>query len=155
MMDTTDDKQAAEERKIHYNKNKGSYSRRIKRMPKAFQDRFERFRKVGGRQWRYDYEEYELYVCGEACKLLAALPTASEVARFQQSSAEEREKMVPSIGPVHSGNTIAAAIALAVCYYAEPALIPRMHGALCPLVGCEKYGCYGASDAAARERGES
>lgn len=42
----------------------------------------------------------------------------------------------------HSGNTFGAACKLAHCFVAEPHLISKMHGALCPLVGCEEYGCW-------------
>lgn len=32
-----------------------------------------------------------------------------------------------------------------------PDLVPRMHGALCPLVGCEAYGCWSSRGSEADE----
>lgn len=41
----------------------------------------------------------------------------------------------------HSGNTFGCAARLAYHYLTEQENIVREHGALVPLVGCEKYGC--------------
>ncbi len=55
----------------------------------------------------------------------------------------KQKERVPDLAyDEHSGNTFGVACKLAHCYAAEPDLVPKMHGALCPLVGCESYGCW-------------
>ena len=53
-----------------------------------------------------------------------------------------QKEVIPNLGEGHSGKSFGAAMFLASMFLQRPALIAKAHGALCPLVGCDDYGCY-------------
>jgi hypothetical protein len=99
----------------------------------------------------YDPTKYEIFVMKEAVKIADTLKTPEAVEAFARTSWEEQKRLV-SLSVDHSGNTFGAACRLAHVFLKEPALVPQMHGALCPLVGCESYGCWASTDEAKTRR---
>jgi hypothetical protein len=114
---------------------------RIKAMPEPFRKRFEFFMRRP--EWGWNFGPYELFSCEEAIKIAAALPDAKAIEAFSKLSYDEQKLKLPGLAyGQHSGNTFAIACKLAHCAVSEPALVPKMHGALCPLAGCQEYGCW-------------
>ena len=112
-------------------------------LPTSFRARIARFRRVNG-EFDVDFLAYELFVCQEAVKIADYCLVAVKVKEFHDWP-YERQK--PVISDQHSGNTFGAACNLAYAYLTNPAILEEMHGALCPLDGCERYGCYAATHA--------
>lgn len=123
-------------------------ARRAK-LPEIFQARVLGFIEARP-HWRRDHEGYELFVCEEAAAISAHFAGNPEgLAAFRGLPYEEQKATVPGLRyDQHSGNTFGAACALARCRLSQPELVPQMHGALCPLVGCQDYGCFAARTAA-------
>jgi len=116
-------------------------AKRITAMPEQFRARFEFFMRQP--EWGWNFGPYELFCCEEAIKIAAALEDGDAIATFARSSYEEQQKRVVGLlYKEHSGNTFGIACKLAACFVTEPELVPKMHGALCPLVGCASYGCW-------------
>ena len=93
-------------------------------------------------EWGWRNGFYEIFCCEQAVKIAEALKTGARITDFERAQFDERMKMVPEFSDTHSGNTAAVAIGLAFVYVTSPSDIPKMHGALCPLVGCVTYGCW-------------
>lgn len=116
-------------------------ARRVADMPVPFRQRFEFFMRQP--EWGWNFGSYELFCCEEAVKISWALHDKDAIAAFSRMTLPKQKERVPDLAyEEHSGNTFGAACKLAHCYAAEPDLVPKMHGALCPLVGCESYGCW-------------
>lgn len=92
--------------------------------------------------WRAEYEPYELFVCEEAAKIQRVLETRQAIADFSRKPWEEQKAQLPEVSSDHSGNTFGMACQLAATLADRPDLVPKMHGAMCPLVGCKDYGCF-------------
>ncbi len=118
-------------------------ARRAK-LPAPFRERIEGF--IAARpDWRRDHEGYELFVCEEAAELAQHLQTPEAMRAFAAASYDEQKRQAPQLKySEHSGNTFGAMGALARRALESPELVPKMHGALCPLVGCKEYGCFAA-----------
>lgn len=112
----------------------------IKALPKPFQDRIEFFMRDPA--WGPDFGPYELFCCTEAVKIADALGTDEKIIAWHGLGWDEQKAAVPAISGDHSGNTFGTACVLARLYVKDPTLVPKMHGAMCPLVGCKDYGCY-------------
>jgi len=128
-------------RRADYDKQKSEYDRRVNALPSPFRARIMGFRNWKPGTWKYDFEPYELFTCEQAAEIAKALKTPEEIDRFQNLEFPEQKKLVPALSEDHSGNTFGAACHLARTYLTYPDLIPAVHGALCPRVGCENYGC--------------
>ncbi|HVZ88059.1 MAG TPA: hypothetical protein VHG72_13895 [Polyangia bacterium] len=126
------------------------HDRRIAALPRVFRERFRRFLKHNP-DFRWKFEDYELFCCEEAVRLLGYATTAAAggatsavewIRAFAAASSETQKKLAPDmkIGE-HSGNTFGFTCRIAHLYLEDESLVPRMHGALAPLVGCEEYGC--------------
>jgi hypothetical protein len=116
-------------------------ARRVADMPAPFRARFEFFMRKS--DWGWNFGLYELFCCEEAMKISWALLNKDAIASFARMTLPKQKERVPDLAyDEHSGNTFGIACKLAHCYAAEPDLVPKMHGALCPLVGCESYGCW-------------
>lgn len=126
-----------------YVKEKASNDERIAKLPEVFQDRIQQFREYNP-EWGPRFESYELFVCEQAVILADKLKTIEALAAFHKASWENQKAQIPEISNDHSGNTFGSACSLASIFLKQPELIPNMHGALCPLVGCKDYGCYAA-----------
>lgn len=136
-------------RQAELNADRLDRDRRIASLPPEFRARIERFQSRRP-DWRRDHEPYELFVCEEAVKIAAwassrmlLTPARTSLEMFRDDR-ELQEKVLGASYHEHSGNTFSAALGLAAVYLQHPELVPRAHGALCPLVGCQDYGCWAA-----------
>lgn len=129
-------------RKKEYLDNLSEYDKRVSKLPPIFQERIIAFRKYQPNKWCFDFEPYELFVCEQAVLLANHLKTTENIQTFVKKDWKEQREEVPELSEDHSGNTFGMACHLAVTFLSMPEFIPRMHGALCPLVGCKDYGCY-------------
>lgn len=125
-----------------YDAKTDEYNRRVEALPPPFRERIMGFRNWNPKTWKYDFEPYELFVCEQAVEFTKALKTPEEITRFYKLEFAEQKKLVPALSDDHSGNTFGAASMLANLYLTKPELLPKAHGALCPLVGCKEYGCF-------------
>ncbi len=138
----------AEVEKQHAKERADFYAKIVKHnanyaaLPIEMRRRVDGFR-VMSPDWRWQFEAYEVFTLGEAVKIARTLETPNAVREFAKLKTWVAQKRrVPSLGDDHSGNTFGAAIHFALVYMEKPELLPMDHGALCPLVGCEKYGCF-------------
>ena len=116
-------------------------AKRVAAMPEPLRQRFEFFMRRP--EWGWDFGFYELFCCEEAVKIHGALGTADAIKEFSAMGPGGQKSKVPGLAwDEHSGNTFGTAVKLAHCLASEPDLVPKMHGALCPLVGCAEYGCW-------------
>ena len=126
-------------KKIEFEKSRKELDAKFDSLPEVFQERIMRFR-AKNPDFRWKFESYEIFVCTEAVKIAEALKTKDAIVEFNDKSYEEQKEIV-SIGEGHSGNTFGMSIRLAVHYVTNPKFVELDHGALCPLVGCDDYGC--------------
>jgi hypothetical protein len=108
-------------------------------LPAIFQKRIRNFREAN-KNFRWDYESYEMFCCEEAIKIANCLKTEDKIITWAKLDWNEQVKQVP-IDEGHSGNTFGCAVQLARLYVAQHQLIEKAHGALANLVGCKEYGC--------------
>lgn len=125
---------------------------RIAKLPQPFQDRIQGFRKRKP-DFRWKFEEYELYCCEQAAVFAQAFPTPEAIEKFAKAKSDAQLQMLPSLDQEHSGNTFGASVQFARLFVAgNYDFLFKAHGAMCPLVGCDDYGCYASSPEAAAER---
>jgi hypothetical protein len=134
--------ETAMKRREAFEAGRDELDRRVAALPEVFRRRIERFR-AGNPDFRWEYEGYELICCETAVKIAETLGTRERYAEI--CAGEDRWgavfDAVPGIDSGLSGNQFGAALSLAGLYLADPEMVVRQHGALVPLVGCEKYGC--------------
>ena len=130
------------QRITEYESKRADFDRRVAALPEPLRDRIERFRAFKGDGWRWEFEPYELFVCEEAAKIAAQFNTATAIQKFAKMEYEDQKRAFPQMGDQHSGNTFGMAVRIAYGLADKPEYVWQMHGALCPLVGCEDYGCY-------------
>ena len=125
--------------------NREELDRRFAALPEIFQRRIQKFRNTNP-EFRWEYEDYEMFCCEQAVIYARMFPTVEELSAFHQlpwdqqvAKFEEGEQRGAFEG--HSGNTFGFACALARHYITNPENVYREHGALVPMVGCEAYGC--------------
>lgn len=140
------------EKEVKWQKNKESMMERVAMLPQCFQDRINRFM-TANQDFGRDYLDYELMVCEQAVLMADALfmPLVNRMGvealpEFYDSvrkwSMEELEDKVKGIDQGHSGNSLSCALNLAYAFGSSKLdYVKNSHGALAPLVGCEKYGC--------------
>lgn len=121
--------------------NKADLDAQYDALPPAFKARIDRFRENRD-DFRWQHEAYELSVCTDAALIAWTLKTPEAIAAFHDLPWEQQQEMVPGLFDGHSGNSFGAACYLARLYIEQPDLVDKAHGALCPLVGCQEYGCY-------------
>lgn len=120
-----------------FQRNKSATDKRVAALPKVFRDRLDKFR-GNNPDFRWKYEEYELFTCEEAVKIAVHCKTAEGVDAFHKAPWDEQKAVVSND---HSGNTFGMACYLARLFLAHPEGVVKLHGALAPLVGSEEYGC--------------
>lgn len=130
-----------------YEAKRADFDARVAALPESLRLRIERFRALGENEWRYEFEPYELFTCEQAAAFAEACGTVEEVNAFHGLPYEEQRRRIPKMRDGHSGNTFGQACALACCLITSPEVVVKMHGALCPLVGCETYGCFAGHEA--------
>jgi hypothetical protein len=130
-------------RKTEFEASRVDADKRIEALPEPFIARIKWFQS-NGLDWRWNHEPYELFVCEQAVEFAKALGTVEKIAEFHKKDWSEQKQMLPALSDEHSGNTFGAACLLARIYLEHPEMLWKAHGALCPLVGCEGYGCFAA-----------
>jgi hypothetical protein len=128
--------EAARKRR-EWEEGKDAFAARVKALPDAFRQRIEFF--MRRQDWGPEFGGYELFSCEEAVKIAAHVGHEDKIHAFHDDQADQKRC---GISDDHSGNTFGTACTLAAAFLRDPALVPKMHGALCPLVGCQDYGCY-------------
>jgi hypothetical protein len=139
----------AAKQRVDWEAKKAEHQKTIASWPAPFQERLSFFMKKDG--WGPEFGPYEIFVCGEAVKIAEACKTTAGVSAFSKASSKDQAALVPTLSPEHSGNTFSMAVTLAALFLEKPELLPKMHGAICRLVGCETYGCYASTPAARRD----
>jgi hypothetical protein len=135
--------QAKTRKRDEYEAKRSAFDARVAALPEPLRVRVERFRAVGGDEWRHEFEPYELFCCEQAAALAATELVLQDFARLPY---EEQRKAWPGMSDDHSGNTFGATVRLASVVRERPELAARVHGAMCPLVGCDCYGCWAANE---------
>ena len=130
------------ERREEADKNRPEIQAKIRALPQPFQDRINGFLSHNP-DFEWTHLPYELFVCEQAV-LIAGLGSVAEIEKFNKAGWEAQKRQVPALSSDHSGNTFGSACVLAARYLDSREDLPKIHGALCPLVGCKDYGCYAA-----------
>lgn len=125
------------------------FMEKLDKLPAPFQERIRYF--MQDEDWGWKFGPYEMFCCEEAVKIAQHCGTEEAIKVFYEKPWEEQAVVVDD---GHSGNTFGTACRLAVLYLNEPDLLRKMHGALCPLVGCDEYGCWSSTEEAKAERAE-
>lgn len=129
--------------RTEYISKRASFDERIAKLPQEFQDRIHAFRAYND-EWGQNFEAYELMVCEDAAYVAEQLCLPERVVTVAKLGWEDQKEYIPDVSDGHSGNSFGAMMRLAWLYLTDASLIPQEHGALCPLTGCEEYGCYAA-----------
>lgn len=135
--------EAKRNRASDYKAKLPEYEAKLAALPFPMRDRVNRFRRIGGMEWRYQFEPYELFCCEQAVTMARELKTVDALRTFAGLTWEEQSKL-DWFSQEHSGNTFNCAVGLARCLLEDISLVPKAHGALCPLVGCKEYHCFAA-----------
>ena len=129
-----------QKRRDEFQKQKAKLDADYATLPPVFKQRIDFFRGQH-KDWRIDFEAYEMSVCVDAVKIANTFNTVEEILAFAKLPYEDQKKQV-SLFDGHSGNSFAASVYLAKTYKSDYKMVPKAHGALCVLVGCKHYGCY-------------
>ena len=108
-------------------------------LPDVFKQRINWFREHCPTDFNRNFLGYEILVCSEAVKIADALKTKERVQRWIEGGFKKRSGLYMS--KQHSYNSVGMAARLAYNYLDDPRMVFFEHGALVPLVGCQKYGC--------------
>jgi hypothetical protein len=115
---------------------------RRKALPESLQRRLRRFRALGEMEWCISHEAYETFCLEQAVQIVSELGTLEELEAFRKLDYDAQVARV-SLDKGHSGNTFGFACLMAdALLRAGDVGVQEIHGALCPLVGCEDYHCY-------------
>jgi hypothetical protein len=139
-----------DQKKKDFEDNIVKFMEDIAKLPRVFRERFQWF--MRNPDWCWDFGPYELHVCKTACEIMghvlnelgedSELNAKNElIQKTKDLPWEEQLALLPSIEGA-SGNSAGMAFRLAALYFYDPELIPKAHGALCPMVGCKSYGCW-------------
>jgi hypothetical protein len=132
-------------RKNDFETGRAGLDAQYEALPAVFQRRIDRFRR-NNPDFRWEFEPYEMSCCVDAVKI-AGVARESGVdldqwfSNFNKADWKKQNAIVPGLFEGHSGNSFGCAVYLAKLYLTEPEHVVKMHGALAPLVGSEKYGC--------------
>ncbi len=130
------------ERVAEYEGKRSDFDRRVAALPDPLRERVEGFRAFKGEGWRHEFEPYEVFCCEEAVKIATHFNTADKIQKFAKMKYDAQKAAFPQMSDQHSGNTFGMSVRLAYHLAEHPELLAKEHGALCPLVGCESYGCF-------------
>lgn len=132
----------AQEKQKRAEEERPERDRRIEALPQPLQERLRRFLQTK-EEFAADFEPYELFVCEQAALIANKLGDPKAIREFSQAKTAEQKEMIPDLDfEEHSGNTFGCACRIAWLLVEHPDLVVKEHGALCPLVGCENYGCW-------------
>lgn len=127
-----------------YESKRSDYDKRVAALPDPLRLRIEGFRDFAGDGWRWEYEPYELASCEEAARLVKHFADPDALVFFSKLDYADQKQEYPEMDDGHSGNTWGNALRFAHATLTRPEIVPQMHAAICPLVGCESAGCYAA-----------
>jgi hypothetical protein len=133
------------DRVAEYECKRATFDAKVAALPAPLRDRVEAFRAFKP-EWRWDYEPYEVACCEEAARLAAKFKTGDALKAFSKLGYDEQKAAYPEMDSGHSGNTWGVSIRLAWLLCEKPDVLVQEHGALCPLVGCEDYGCFASRE---------
>lgn len=135
--------------------NEADVDARVARLPAVLQDRIKGFRERNA-DFCWEFEPYELFCLEQAVLLAEALKTPDAIVAFGKAEYNEQRCSVPALSTEHSGNTFGFSVRLAHLLVSNlDDLVKNYHGALCPLVGCDQYGCYAVTPEAEAARAEA
>lgn len=109
----------------------------IAELPEVFQQRIHKFQRAP--LFREDLEGYELLVCQEAVAIAARLKTEQKLLIWSRLSCTHQRQFMPELSDGHSGNSFWMSVVLARAYLTNPELVPKIYGALAPMVGSDAY----------------
>ena len=142
---------AKSERLATFAEEKPKHDERIAKLPQPFQDRIQGFRERNP-EFGPEFEGYELFACEQAVVIAQALDRADAIQEFANLDPEEQFKRVPGLSHDHTGNSMGFAMRMAYVFIDDPDdhkdFIRHFHGALCPLMGCDTYGCWSTTQKA-------
>ncbi len=127
------------EQLLKWESSEGARQVRYASLPHEFVRCIDRFDQRAG--WGPEFGPYELMVCEQAAAMAKRFGIVG-IKEFAESEYDDQVKAFPELDPGHSGNSFGAAVHLARVYLDSPEMVHKVHGALCPLVGCEEYGCW-------------
>lgn len=115
---------------------------RIAKLPEAFQERIRGFTERLP-DWLMLFGQYEVFCLECAVALVKHCKTLEGLKEFHALQTDDMEKALPELRiSEHTGNTFGFSMAMASLLVAnQDRAIYLAHGALCPLTGCEDYGC--------------
>ncbi len=137
--------QREKEQREQFEKARAGHDARITSLPPVLQRRLAGFQERN-KDFRWRNEGYELFCCQEAVLIHEALHTDESIKKFGELPSDAQALRLPGLHyGEHSGNTFGFSVFLArLLARGDEDNIVQMHGALCPLVGCESYGCFAA-----------
>jgi hypothetical protein len=113
----------------------------VSKLPALLQDRIKGFRSRNP-DFRWKYEPYELFCCQQGALMFQTLKTTAAIEAFAKADYNVQLSTLPGFDDNHSGNTLAASLALAHALASDqPELVVKAHAAICPVVGCKEVGC--------------
>jgi hypothetical protein len=124
-----------------FNLNKNKLDADYNNLPEVFKRRLDILRQ-NNKVFRQKYEACEMNCCIDAVKIAKELKTVEEYNKFVSLNYDKQMKRVKDLDEGHGGNSFGCACQLAYYYITDPEYVYKAHGALCPLVGCNDYGCY-------------
>ena len=142
--------QEARERQLCWENGLSDFLRKKDALPNSLQRRMDFF--MRSPSWGPQFGAYEMFCCRQAVLIAEHCETDEGIVAFAKKSPSQQLDELPAIGDSHSGNTFYFSCQLASCLIKNPDLTPKMHAAICPLVGCEKGGCWAASEEAKNSR---
>ncbi len=142
------DEQAKRQKDL--DENRAQRDTMVSAMPEPFRKRIRFFQRTP--DWRRDHELYEMATCATALQLIDTFKDRPEDLREWYHKPYEEQTKEVTLLPGLSGNQVGCATMLAHVYFQDPEIVWQAHGALCPLVGCDVYGCWAGTEEAAAER---
>lgn len=138
-----------QERRAEWEDQKDEYIARIAALPEVFRERIA-VRQRNNSDFDWKYGGYELFCCEQAIIMAEAFrklwpdkegdELTALINAFYDEPWDVQCGIVLGLADGHSGNTFGASVALANQYLQAPQDIPRIIGALSPLVGSCEYG---------------
>lgn len=134
-------KEQKRQAKAAYEQGRETQLQDIAQLPLPYQSRLAGFMERAP-ETAWEHQGYELHICKMAVLMAEDAGEAEQVERRHDShwrrSGEALERLLADA----SGNQVGAAARLAYLQLTAPEGIAKEHAGLCPLVGCQKAGCW-------------
>ena len=102
------------ERRRKYESNKDALNKEYEKLPDFFKKQIDQFRIDDPEFW--EKESYEIFVFGEAMKIVNALKTINAVYESWEKGFKEQKRLVPDLSSRHSGHSWGCANRCAIKY---------------------------------------